>query len=58
MNIVNFPSGDIRVADFYVELIDFIRNKGDGLPYPSIIGSIEMAKQEIMITQRDIFTKG
>lgn len=53
MSVVNLPSGDNRVANFYVELLDFIRTNGDGLPYPAIIGTIEMAKHEIMIAQRE-----
>ncbi len=54
MNVVNLPVGDNRVGDFCQKLLDFIRSEGDGLPYPSILGCIDIAKQEIMDAQRDV----
>lgn len=49
--IVNLPVGDMRVAEFCSELLGFIRKNGDGLPYPAVLGAIEIAKLEIMLEQ-------
>ena len=53
MDVINLPYGDNRVANFVVDLIDFIRERGDGLPYPSVLGAIDIAKAEIMRKQEE-----
>lgn len=52
-NVTNLPVGDNRVGDFTAELLDFIREYGDGLPYPAVLGAIEICKFELMMKQRE-----
>ena len=51
MEIVNLPVGDKRLGDFASDLHDFILERGYGLPYPAILGSIDIVKMKIMQKQ-------
>lgn len=53
INPINLPTGDKRVGEFAGALTDFIYENAHGLPFPSIIGAIEIVKHELLEAQLD-----
>lgn len=49
--IVNLPSGDNRAGEFTEKLLNFIREEGYGLPFPTVLGCVDMAKHDLITTQ-------
>jgi len=47
MTIQNLPCGDHRAAEFTEKLLQFIRTEAYGLPFPTVLGVIELAKDEL-----------
>ena len=51
MEVINLPIGDERVGVFAAKLQEFIVTEGDGLPFPSVLGAIDIVKFKIMLKQ-------
>lgn len=47
-NVEKLYEGDQRLQSLTDAIVDVLHERGEGLPIPSIIGSLEIAKQYIM----------
>lgn len=48
-NLVNAPLPDMRTAMFAADLKEYIKERGEGLPIPSIVSAMETIKFEILV---------
>ena len=51
--IVNIPRGDNRLSDLHDDIYEAICEYGHGIPYPSILGVLEIVKDTIKEKQNE-----
>lgn len=48
MKVVKFAEGDPRLATLVEAIMDLVKKRGDGLPLPSVLGCMDLAKEFIL----------
>jgi hypothetical protein len=51
--VVSLGVGDMRTANFIEELYEFLCEKAEGFPVPSLIGALEIVKMYVYEDARD-----
>ncbi len=50
-NVIKMP-GNPKIGAFSELLLNFIKERGDGLPFTAVIGCLELAKYTLIVRQR------
>jgi hypothetical protein len=47
-DIINLPTGDARLGELAGDITDLIHGKYTGLPFPSVLGVLEVVKYQLL----------